>query len=59
MEEVDLSVVAAAAGGEQAGLPGREREGFYRRRMGEGVCLQAGGWVRKGERASGGGAGRW
>ena len=28
MEEVNASIVAAAASGDQSGLPGRERNGF-------------------------------
>lgn len=41
VEEVDLAVVGAAAGGEEAGLPGREGEGFDGGGVGEGVGLEA------------------
>lgn len=48
VEEVDLSVVAAAPRGEEAGLPGCEGDRFDRGGVGEGVGLDAGRVVEKG-----------
>ncbi len=41
VEEVDLAVVAAASGGQEGGLPGREGDGFYGGGVGQGVGLHA------------------